>query len=612
MFERVIAQTIQKITAETVQERSLIPLLDILQDERIPSRIKPFFETEVHWWLYNEMLARGANKRFDYDNPELASLINYLEQVQFRHARFEREEFVTVLDSAVKLIYNYLCRPQTTLKWYIFRGQPVKPLREVMLRFSAFVDYEYFRNVFIEWVDRKRAERPTFDAISATEFERVIRRTDDQILLNCTVEDLLDIMDPLFDFIGEGPQKSLPVDALIIFFDDKNIKKLVDQLEAYHKRGGESVTRDEFVTLLDELLSSAEEEPEVDYSAVYQNDELDEVVREHLMAGTRAVADIPDGEPHGGGDADNYPQGEIESGGPVDHLPQAYAGGYAAAEAPAQAHVSEWGAEVETAPMPRGDVVEEMVVEAVSEPVEDLEVATQNGFHAEPAMASAGEIALDAVDVDVEYLEESPFDADDDEILAPGSSGFDGESHEAAAAEPEIPIDFEWNDDDESSIVEIPAFDEARVEPVEETRGEPEGVLDADDHIADDHIDDDHVDDDHVDEDDDDEVYTPSAPPLDLTPEPVSQPSTIVVPQEPMIDVRRFIDAALERKVVKKIFAKDRASYEQTLDRINAAATWRAASQVLDELFVHRSVDPYSRTAIRFTDSVYGRYLRKG
>ena len=28
MFERVIAQTIQKITAETVQERSLIPLLD--------------------------------------------------------------------------------------------------------------------------------------------------------------------------------------------------------------------------------------------------------------------------------------------------------------------------------------------------------------------------------------------------------------------------------------------------------------------------------------------------------------------------------------------------------------------------------------------------------
>ncbi len=79
-----------------------------------------------------------------------------------------------------------------------------------------------------------------------------------------------------------------------------------------------------------------------------------------------------------------------------------------------------------------------------------------------------------------------------------------------------------------------------------------------------------------------------------------------------MADVRRFIDAALERKVVKKIFAKDRTSYEEALDRVNQATTWRSASQALDEIFIRYNVDPYSRTAIRFTDSVYGRYLRKG
>ena len=61
--------------------------------------------------------------------------------------------------------------------------------------------------------------------------------------------------------------------------------------------------------------------------------------------------------------------------------------------------------------------------------------------------------------------------------------------------------------------------------------------------------------------------------------------------------------------MVKKIFQKNRAEYDAALDRINSAPTWRLASQVLDELFIRYDVDPYSRTAIRFTDSVYGRYL---
>lgn len=101
------------------------------------------------------------------------------------------------------------------------------------------------------------------------------------------------------------------------------------------------------------------------------------------------------------------------------------------------------------------------------------------------------------------------------------------------------------------------------------------------------------------------------------TVEPVAHPESSFLHQgtgaprvaPAMSDVRRFIDPALERKVVKKIFAKNRADYEVALDRLNTAPNWKTASQVLDELFLKYNVDPYSRTAIRFTDSVYGRYL---
>ena len=43
----------------------------------------------------------------------------------------------------------------------------------------------------------------------------------------------------------------MPVDALIIFFDDKNINRLVAQLERARERGRKGVTRDSFVAVLD-------------------------------------------------------------------------------------------------------------------------------------------------------------------------------------------------------------------------------------------------------------------------------------------------------------------------------------------------------------------------
>lgn len=628
MFERVISQTIQQIAHDVLRERSLISLIDILEDERIPARLKPFFATEVQWWLYNESLARAANRRFDYEQPELASLLNYLEQVQFKYARFEREEFLAVLDSAVKLTYNYLCRPQTTLKWYIFRGQPVKPLREVMLRFDAVSDYEYFRTVFIEWVESKQNERATFDAISATEFERVIRRTDDQILLNCTVEDLLAIMSPLFEFIGEGEAQRVPVDALVIFFDDKNIKRLVDFLEGYRDRGHEYTTREEFVLLLDELLSVADDAPETDFSQVYQNDELDDVVRRHLGNG-------PD-------------EGVFEEGAPLAdyHIPE-----YAPAEPAYSAAVAEDPAPPQEHPLPDVAQFEHGSVAAEEgEPIpyasvdRFLDDAERNDRQGPPAPMLVVESALPGpVDPETIPLEHvGPVSLPSDELPdlvrwdrvedahadLPGISGLVGiaealsaphaaepepasalsESvreeiwHEETGADshhhgspviPSLMMDAETIDrHKESSAVEqaqpAPAIEEPRISV-------PPPASQA--------------------------FAGPAAQPLSARfdagaiaerPVPVGAVAPPEKSAEQFADVRRYIDSSLERKVIKKIFAKNKTEYDQAIQKLNAAENWRVASQILDELFIRFDVDPYSRTAVRFTDSVYGRYLSRG
>jgi hypothetical protein len=740
MFERVITQTIQTISQQVLRERSQIALSEILEDDRIPYRFKPFFETEVYWWLHNEMLARSANKRFDYENPELASLLSYLEQVQFRHSRFERDEFMSVLDSAVKLSYNYLCRPQITLKWYLFRGQPVKPLREVMLRFGAFVDYSYFFHVFSEWVERKIRERPTFDAISATEFERIIRRVDDQILLSCTVEDLLSMMDPLFEFIGEGEDLIIPIDALIIFFDDKNINKLVEHLERIRERGMTTVGKEEFVGLLDELLTSADENPEADFSNVYQNDELDDVVRMHLQSGVGRVGGAEDGgadivaaeapvatpptaaaatavpattathmraprqpvdpalldaldadEPSPGA-AERSP--EAEPAAPIEvnqSIPQSPAVDEerVAEERVAEERVAEEGAapeqidvddeshSVEPGPEPFEPVADRQTIDDDLPVDDEPEVEVESSLDHEqqdsnlrwtvPDESANAEIEewVDGLAEALEELEAEPSagsPALNGNGLAHATSSLPTDEIAVEPAGAEIPpvdeidrsVDMHSDESEETpgeTDVSPPVIDDTVVDDrgssdvapddVFETIPEPADepaifeIVDLEDEFEDDIPDD--IDEGDAAADDNLSVF-PENPiagrlsalesqsgfadnPVEEQSRPVDQVhnGAVYPPFEPtglpekttpgMSDVRRHIDGMLERKLVKKIFMRDRAAYDAALDQINAAGTWRAASQILDEIFIRYEIDPYSRTALRFTDSVYARYL---
>jgi len=590
MFEREINALIQQIGREVLRDRSTISLTDILHHEAIPARLKPFFETEVQWWLYNERLERGANKRFDFEAPELASLLNYLEQVQMRHARFEREEFQSVLDSAVKLTFNYLCRPQTTLRWYIFRGQPTKPLREVMLRFGAFSDYGYFFTVFSEWVDRKCAERPGFDAISSVEFERVTRRIDDQILLSCTVEDLLGIMTPLFEFIG-ADGRSIPLDALIIFFDDKNIRKLVDGLDLAKRRGIQGLTRDGFVQLLDEILSSNENEPEADFSSVYQNDELDEVVRLHLQGNV-------EGEGSGLGDLAGLGELEPESSSAAQYeAVQGVAESQPAASSPSlpQAQIEPPAmrppvAAVELEPLMEAPVEEPSATQHTATPtvpqaegLEQVELAAA-GASAEAARLEEPPVleeplpdaaTVEHADADGEDDADDVFD--DDELVKSGLSA------------PPIAVD---DTDDGWLDAETAAFIAETVPVAAETE-----------------------------EEDDEEVDLELPEPVVMEPLPVhgrisAIPSASVASvAAPSVTVRQLhpmrivLEEGLERKVVKKIFRRNREEYRQAMERIGGAEDWTTASSILRETFARNEIDPYSRTAIRFTDTIYGRFV---
>lgn len=669
MFEQEINEAIQRITRDVLQDRTLIQLTEILEEPRIPERFKAFFKTEAQWWIYTESVARARDRRFDFSHPELDSLLSYLEQVQLRHSRFERDDFTAVLDSAVKLTYNYICRPQTTLKWYVFRGEPTKPLGETLLRMDAFLDYPYFRTVFAEWVERKKEERPTFDNISAREFERIVRRIDDQILLSCTIDGLLNLMESLYDFVGEGEERAVPIEAMIVFFDDKNIRRLVNFLE--RERGKRThISQATFVSLMEELLNSSDDTPDADFSAVYQDDALDEVVRELLEANQKPVAEhdarhvadsaaeslSSDGalviDPGSMSRAERSEEPDT----PIEQRPEPQQEPEPTFDA--QTHEPHQDQGAESAKEEREDSEEEEKRDDRTEEAND--VSSEWPSHpvgSEQHRKSLIEEALfeepetdpdrfreeeepEQVKYPFEVLEDDGpglFDDSDDvtepiiDILMESEDDPSAENNSEQLPGDEAPETPEEEDDDDDGDLFAPVPEAGDGTAVEETYMEDEresisrteaGADDVDAEeweewvIEEDESDDDD-DEEEEEEDDDDDVRESSNvrkvavadddDEEEDDDEDVEDESSSQVGR--LADVRKHIDAVVEKKVLKKIFGRNRDEYERVLDSLNTADTWREASRVLDELFIRYDVDPYSRTAIRFTDAVYGRYL---
>lgn len=96
-----------------------------------------------------------------------------------------------------------------------------------------------------------------------------------------------------------------------------------------------------------------------------------------------------------------------------------------------------------------------------------------------------------------------------------------------------------------------------------------------------------------------------------LSPEEVSEEEPSGEQQadlDELANIRDLVDDKEEKIFVKKLFGKDMDEYEMFLDKIQETLTWKEAIVLIENEFVERSIDAYSKEAIRFSDIAYSRY----
>ena len=236
MFETEIIHIIHLLTAKSIGESESLLLKQLMRGPQsdVPRCIKTYFRSEVERWLTEEHKSFPKSTRFNYFLPEVQSLLQQMNTLLIYNYRFDRTEFSSVLDDAVHMQFNYICRPQWTLLSFVFDMISHTTTNEIIFKLGYFSDYRYYSDIIKRYLTNKGLAE-----LNIEEFRNLLIKIDEQVLKHHTNAELSELTKPIFQFINVGdysPESLVPIDALTVFYEDKGMTEIKDRLEKERDR----------------------------------------------------------------------------------------------------------------------------------------------------------------------------------------------------------------------------------------------------------------------------------------------------------------------------------------------------------------------------------------
>ena len=266
MFEKELDRVKLSLRQRLDSGQPYTLLQSIIDRTDIHPSVRAFLQAEVRWWIHEEQALRASNSRFDTISTDIRAVLSQVDDLLYHYARFDNEELQATIDAAVKTRLNFLCRPRTTLKWFVFRGEPTKPLYEILLRLDYLTDHAYLLQGLRQWAMSRGSDSSANEILSVVEFERIIERIDNEAILDLSQDEFVRLLDGLYAFFAEAdpdlPPESVPTEAVIIFLDDKGAVPLSQALERMlYREELRTLTRSKLIDVIDGVIASIDSEP---------------------------------------------------------------------------------------------------------------------------------------------------------------------------------------------------------------------------------------------------------------------------------------------------------------------------------------------------------------
>ena len=262
IFETEIEIIMNGVRARTIGEAESIRLKEILKANLHPA-LKAYFKARVWQLLQQERLTEVRSKRFPYMLQEVLRLQEQIDLLLVYNYEFGQHDFSLMLDHAVHFQFNFLCRPQWTLLNFIFENQRRRPTSDIRRKLRYCVDYAYYAEIIKRYIEERGLAEMTYE-----EFSELVEKIDQEIVSRHTSVELALMTRPIIHFIESSQaaevkplsEATLPINAAIVFFEDKKLDDIKERLESERDgRGLAEVSLRQLATIIEKVRTGSED-----------------------------------------------------------------------------------------------------------------------------------------------------------------------------------------------------------------------------------------------------------------------------------------------------------------------------------------------------------------
>lgn len=205
--------------------------------ELLPLGIHPailqYISAEIEYRVYEDKQTLLKHSMFDYSGAEISKHFKKITDVIKSEKRFSTDFLSKVILHATSFNLNYLIRPNWSLKKLIFDTSESTSAAEIMQILNYAYYYKHIIKVIRRYFDRKK-----LITLDKEEFSELLLKID-QVSLESYGNDIIDYalksMASFFN-IGSMNQKNIPIQAIVVFLQEK---KLTSHLEVLQNRLGD-------------------------------------------------------------------------------------------------------------------------------------------------------------------------------------------------------------------------------------------------------------------------------------------------------------------------------------------------------------------------------------
>ena len=253
MFEEQINFLQEKIRINTIDSNESI-ILRVILESNIPQCIKVYFRARAKSEVNKEKENVLRSPQLAYNNQDVIALQNQIDLLLLHNYQFSKEEFYSILEQGLNFSFNYLVRPQWTLKEFLLQKSQFLSSNEVDDHFQYCNDYNYYSIIIKQYFESKD---PNYQ-LGFEELTQLLKKVDIEVLSGHTSTELAKVFLPIFKLISYSNNENIeeikiPTKAPILYFEDKGMTTIATRLSSERENGLREISLPQLATIIERI-----------------------------------------------------------------------------------------------------------------------------------------------------------------------------------------------------------------------------------------------------------------------------------------------------------------------------------------------------------------------